>query len=109
MAGRFLLRKSGDQFLFSLLATNGEKILVSERYVAKASALNGIASVRANAPMDSRYERKSSKANQPYFVLKASNGEIIGTSEMYSSEAGRENGIASVKANAPAAEVVDQA
>jgi uncharacterized protein len=109
MAGRFLLRKSGDQFLFSLLAANGEKILTSERYVAKASASNGIQSVKTNAPVDARYERKSSKANQPYFVLKAGNGEIVGTSEMYTSEAARDNGIASVKANAPTAEVVDQA
>jgi uncharacterized protein YegP (UPF0339 family) len=42
------------------------------------------------------------------FNLKAGNGEIIGTSEAYSSSAAREAGIASVKANGPTAPVDDQ-
>lgn len=109
MAGKFTVKKSGDQFAFSLLASNGEKILGSERYVKKASALNGIKSVQTNATNDARYEKKASKTNQPYFVLKAANNEIIGTSEMYSSEAARDAGIASVKANAPTATIDDQA
>jgi uncharacterized protein YegP (UPF0339 family) len=41
-------------------------------------------------------------------VLKAGNGQVIGQSEMYSSEASRDNGIASVMKNAPEAEVVDE-
>jgi uncharacterized protein YegP (UPF0339 family) len=109
MPGKFTIKKSGDQFQFSLTAANGEKLLASERYVKKASATAGIQSVKTNAPIDARYEKKASKANQPYFVLKAANNEIIGTSEMYSYEAARDGGIASVKANAPAAEIVDQA
>ena len=36
------------------------------------------------------------------FNLKAGNGEVIGTSEVYNSRASLENGIASVKKNAPA-------
>lgn len=108
MAGTFDLRRSSDkQYYFLLRAPNVETILRSERYKAKASALNGIQSVRTNAPIDERYERKTSSAKQPYFVLKAANYEIIGTSEMYSSNAARDNGIASVKANAPGAQLVD--
>jgi hypothetical protein len=38
-----------------------------------------------NAARDERHERRTSRADEPYFVLKAANGEIIGTSEMYSS------------------------
>ena len=109
MAAKFLLRKSGDQYHFTLFAANGEKVLSSERYVAKASALNGIQSVKTNASLDGRYDKRTSTAKQPYFVLKGGNGEIIGTSEMYSSEAARDKGIAAVKTAAPAAEVVDQA
>ena len=45
--------------------------------------------------------------NKPYFNLKAGNGQVIGTSELYESEAGRENGIESVKKNAPEAETED--
>lgn len=42
------------------------------------------------------------------FNLKASNGQVIGTSEAYSTEAARENDIASVKANAPTAKLDNQ-
>jgi hypothetical protein len=41
------------------------------------------------------------------FNLKSGNGLVIGTSETYSSAAGREKGIASVKKNAPDAALVD--
>ena len=42
------------------------------------------------------------------FDLKAGNGEVIATSEVYSSEAACKNGIESVKKNAPIAAVEDQ-
>ncbi len=41
------------------------------------------------------------------FNLKAANGQIIGTSEMYESEAGRSNGIKSIQENAPDASIDD--
>jgi len=108
MAGKFEIKKASDgQFFFHLKAGNGEIILASERYQAKGGAENGIASVKKNAPLDERYERLTAKNNAPYFVLKAANHEIIGQSEMYSSEAARDKGIESVKANAPEATVVD--
>ncbi|HLK27234.1 MAG TPA: YegP family protein [Puia sp.] len=53
-------------------------------------------------------ERKTSSNGKSYFNLKAANGQIIGTSEMYESESSGENGIASVKSNAPSAAVDDQ-
>lgn len=77
-------------------------------YNSKSSAENGVASVRTNAPLDERYERKNAKNGQPMFNLKAANHEIIGTSETYSSAAARDQGIASVKANAPKAPLDDQ-
>lgn len=109
MAGKFELKKTAsDQFMFNLKAANGQVILTSEQYVSKSGALNGIASVKTNAPNDSSYERKLSSGNQPYFVMKASNHQIIGRSEMYSSQSAMENGIASVKSNAPDAPIDDQ-
>ena len=91
MPGKFELKKSRGQFVFNLKASNGKVILTSERYKAKAGAENGIASVQKNSPDDARYDRRKSKSDQPYFVLKAGNGEIIGNSEMYSSDAAMEN------------------
>lgn len=99
-------RKNGE-FQFNLKASNGQIILTSEGYVAKAGCINGIESVKVNSKNDARFDRKLSLNHKLYFNLKAVNGQIIGTSEMYESEAARENGIESVKKNAPIAEIID--
>ncbi len=100
--------KAGE-FRFRLKAGNGEIILASEGYVKKASAENGIASVKKNALDDDRYEHKQTKSGGYMFNLKASNGKVIGTSESYTSTSSRDNGIKSVKKNAPVARVEDLA
>jgi hypothetical protein len=108
MPGKFELKKaSNGQFFFNLKAGNGQVILSSEQYVERRSAEGGIASVQKNAANDSRYERKESSNGQSYFVLKATNGQTIGRSEMYTTAASMENGIESVKKNAPDAATVD--
>jgi uncharacterized protein YegP (UPF0339 family) len=107
-AGYEITKTSNDQFRFVLKAGNGEAILHSETYVQKASAVTGIASVQANSPDDGRYERKTAANGKFFFNLKAANGQVIGTSEMYASEASRDGGIESVKANGPSTEVVDR-
>lgn len=107
MAGKFVLSKSGTAYRFTLVAGNAEKILASESYTGKAGATNGIESVRKNALDDARYTRLVSKSNQPYFVLKAANNEIVGTSQMYATPEARDKGIEAVKAAAPTAPVVE--
>ena len=108
MAAKFELKqtKSG-KFAFNLKATNGQVILTSQQYKEKAGAQNGIESVKKNAGNDANFTRNTSSRNQPYFVLKAPNGQVIGTSEMYSSVGAMENGISSVKKNAPNATIDD--
>ncbi|WP_298315707.1 YegP family protein [uncultured Aquimarina sp.] len=99
-----LKNKEGSSYHFTLKAKNGQVILSSEVYNSKAAAVNGIASVQKNAAEDGRYERKTAKDGRFFFNLKASNGQVIGSSQMYSSESGMENGINSVKENAPEAD-----
>jgi uncharacterized protein YegP (UPF0339 family) len=98
--------KSGE-FYFHLKAGNGEIILRSEGYTKKASAVNGIDSVKKNSPLETRYERKTTKNGDLFFNLRAKNRQVIGTSETYKAEASRENGIVSVKKNGPSAKVND--
>ncbi len=108
MASKFIIFKgTNGQFYFHLKAGNGEKVLHSEGYLHKSSCESGIASVKANAPMDSRYEKKISVSGQYYFVLKGANGEPIGTSEMYVTASGRDGGIEVVKKEAPGAPTED--
>ena len=108
MAGYYELKQaSNGKHMFNLKAGNHEIILTSQMYESKDGAQNGIASVQTNAPHDERFERKESTAGDPYFVLKAANHEVIGSSEMYSSESAMENGIESVKTNGPTTDIKD--
>jgi len=110
MAGKFELNTaSNGKFFFNLKASNGQIILSSEMYDTKSGAEGGIASVKKNAADDAAYDRRTSTNGDPYFVLKAGNGEVIGRSETYKSAAAMENGIESVKANAPDAAIAETA
>lgn len=107
--GKFVITKrTNGEFQFNLKAGNGQTILASEGYSTKASCENGIESVKRNAQDDGRYELKTSSNGKFYFTLKASNGQVIGMSEMYESSSSRDNGIASVKSNAADATIDDQ-
>ena len=108
MSGWYELSQSSDgQYRFVLKAGNGEVILTSELYKARASAQNGIESVQKNSADESRFERKEAKNGKPYFNLKAVNHQIIGTSQFYSSEQSRDKGIESVKSNGSSTTIKD--
>ena len=106
--GKFVVRQTPTGIKFDLKAGNGQVILTSEVYTTKAACLNGVESVKKNAQEDARFEKLESKNGKPYFNLKATNGQVIGTSELYESVAARDKGIESVKKNAPDAEVVEE-
>lgn len=109
MAGKFELYKDKrGEFRFRLKAGNGEVILASEGYKDRSGATNGIESVKKNADLLARFEKKVSSNGKHYFVLKAANHQVIGNSEMYESESACENGIKSVMSNAPLAKTEDQ-
>jgi uncharacterized protein len=101
----FELKKKGDQYHFVLKAGNGQVILSSQMYASKASAMNGIESVQKNCSNDKCWEKNTAKNGKFYFNLKSTNSQIIGTSQMYAGESGMNNGIESVKKNAPGAGV----
>ena len=120
--GKFVIKKTNTGIKFDLKAGNGEVIATSEVYTAEASCRKGIESVKKNAPVAGvenqtvegfeavkhpKFEIYLDKAGEYRFRLKATNGEIIAVSEGYTALAGCENGIESVKKNAPDAEVAE--
>jgi hypothetical protein len=108
MAGKFVIKAAANgKFVFNLKAGNGEVILTSQMYKSLAGAKRGIASVQRNAADAARFETKTAKNGEVYFVLKARNAQIIGQSETYPSEAVMKKGIASVQKNAPEAAIVE--
>lgn len=108
MAAKFetFTDKAGEH-RFRLKAGNGEIILASQGYNAKAGCANGIESVRKHASDEANYEKKQSDSGKFSFNLKSSNHQVIGTSQAYSTAAGRDNGIESVRKNAADAAVVE--
>lgn len=101
----FELKKSGDKFHFVLKAANGQIILSSQMYASKASAMNGIESIQKNCGKEESFEIKTAKNGKIHFNVKATNGQIIGSSQMYTAQSGAKNGIESVRKNAPGAAV----
>jgi len=104
---KFEVYQSGktNEFRFRLKADNGQIILSSEGYTTKASCLNGIESVKKNSADAKRFTKTTTPTNMFRFAVTAANSQIIGTSQNYKSESGRDNGIESVKKNAAKAEV----
>ena len=106
--GKFEINKDkAGKHRFNLKAGNGQVILSSQGYESKSGCTNGIDSVRKNSQDDARFDRKTAKNGSPFFNLTSTNGQIIGNSEMYTTAAAMENGVASVKKNAPDAKVED--
>ena len=118
--GKFVIRNVSSGIKFDLKATNGQIIATSEVYESKAACENGIESVRKNAPIaafedqtaegfevatNPKFEMYQDKAGEFRFRLKARNGQIIATSEGYTTKNACENGVESVRKNAPEAAV----
>ena len=121
--GKFAVKETATGIKFNLLASNGQIIGVSEVYSGKEACLKGIESVKKNAevanledqtvePVETatcpKFEIYTDKAGEFRFRLKARNGEIILSSEGYKAKASCENGIESVRKNAPEAEIVEE-
>jgi uncharacterized protein YegP (UPF0339 family) len=118
--GKFVIRSTNTGVKFDLKAGNGEVIATSEVYASKPSCLKGIASVQKNAPAAAvenqtvegfatekhpKFEVYADKAGEFRFRLKATNGQVIATSEGYKALASCLNGVESVKKNAVDAKI----
>ncbi len=89
-----------EPFTFAFLDGVGKTIVKSENYAAKKSCLNGVESVRKNSQVDARYEFCESKNGKFYFNLKATNGQVVGTSALFASERERGDAISVLKEHA---------
>lgn len=109
MSAQYELTKDDKgEFHFKLVNSDGKTLLRSEGYNAKSSCSNGIESVRKNAGNDKHYEVNTAKDGRPYFNLKASNGQIVGTSPMFADTAACDAALDATKAGAADAPLVDK-
>ena len=122
--GKFVIKptKNGG-FKFDLKATNGQVVASSQVYKTIVTCKNGIASVTNFAPIANiedqtvegfekekhpKFEIYTDKAGETRFRLKASNGQVIATSEGYTTMKACKNGIASVQKNVVDAPTVQE-
>ena len=107
MSARFVVKRaSSGAAVFTYEDSTHRVILQSQRYATAGAARGGIDSIRVNAVDDQRYERLIARSGHPYFNLKAANGEIIGTSVMFSSPQERHEAIEAMQRDAPGAPIV---
>lgn len=121
--GKFVVRSTEKGYRFNLVAGNGEVIATSQTYKSLKSCLNGVESVRKNAPIaavEKQTEEDFAKEKCPKFVvyvdkageyrfrLLASNGQNICAGEGYTQLRSCLNGIESVRKNAADAKVVQE-
>ena len=117
------IKKANTGIMFNLKADSGQVIATAEVCTTAASCETSIESVRRNAPIAAledqtvegfaaakcpKFEIYVDNAGEFRFRLKATNGEIIAASEGYKAKESCENGIASVRENAPVAEMVEE-
>ena len=117
------IKKVNTGIMFNLKADSGQVIATAEVYTTAASCETSIESVRRNAPAAAledqtvegfaaakcpKFEIYVDNAGEFRFRLKATNGEIIAASEGYKAKESCENGIQSVRENAPVAEMVEE-
>ena len=117
------IKKANTGIMFNLKADSGQVIATAEVCTTAASCETSIESVRRNAPIAAledqtvegfaaakcpKFEIYVDNAGEFRFRLKATNGEIIAASEGYKAKESCENGIQSVRENAPVAEMVEE-
>lgn len=106
MNGKYTISRVGtSEYHWSLTARNAQTVLSSRIYAAKAGLETGIESCRTNSADEARYERTAANESRYYFVLRAADGEVIGTSETYHSERARDQAIALCKESGPLASI----
>ena len=108
MAGKFELYKdAGGDFRWRLKAGNGENVLASQGYSSKDAAKNGAESVMSNCGDADCFEKSTTDSGKFRFNMLAKNHQVIGVSQNYDSESGRDNGIEAIARAATGATFID--
>lgn len=108
MSSKFdIFTGKNGQFYFHFKSSNGEIILASEAYTTKEACKKAVEAVKKYATEEKYFEKKDTGNDKHMFNLKAANGEVIGSSQIYSSTESRQKGIDSLKKGVAAAIIHD--
>ena len=85
------------KFRFNVHAKNGQIILSSEHYTTEAAAYNGAFAVQSEGQDPAAYTLKQNSAGGFYFTVKAQNGQIVGTSQQYTTKSSAQSAMTSLQ------------
>ncbi len=92
-----VLKETDDTYRFLLKSTNGQAIFSSVPFADEKEVTQIIAGLRPLMRKEGIFERKTDYEGKFLFKLKSASGSPIGTSRLFDSEAGMENGIKNLK------------
>lgn len=87
----------GNGYAFSIKAEDGGNLLNSVSFSSEDEVKKTVEHLKAIKDAQNVFERRTNHAGKFLFSMKGANGQLIGRSELYSSEAGMENGIKNVR------------
>lgn len=100
-------RSSDGQYRFVFKAPNGEILLTSELFKAKASAINALESLKINSKYLENFEILTSKNEKKYFNIKSKNHHILATSQFYNDEVSLDLGMKLVLNHSQTEKIID--
>ncbi len=92
-----ITRDAEGNWLFNGVGARGERVLFSQQYAARASAINGILSVEENGVLLERYQVRETPEGDWTFALRAGNNQEIATGPLYRSQAEAEEAVVATR------------
>ena len=106
--GKWVIKKKSEEdYIWNLIANNGEIILASESYSSAAGAKSGLPIIKESIGLD-RFQIHSDKNDHFFFKLKNGANKLQAMGQVYSTKQSAKNSIESVKRFSESAEVVDE-
>ena len=107
-SGKWVIKKKSEEdFVWNLIANNGEIVLASESYVSASGAKAGLDSIKENINQD-RFQIHSDKNDHFFFKLKNGANKLQAMGQVYNTKQSAKNSIESVKRFAETAAVIEE-
>jgi hypothetical protein len=93
-------------YRFDVYGKDGASVLSSETYTSEAAAYNGALAVQQAGRARASYVVRETAAGEHYFVLRAANGETVGTSRLHATQQAAEEAVAQLIVLLPTLDVL---
>lgn len=102
-----LKTNENDRFIFNLLDSDGELIMMSGEYPEKEAAKQAIKDVQVGSLMSEQIAAGQVAEGKPFFVIKDQGGDVLVKSILFDTRMMFDNALHTVKDNTCIAEITD--